>query len=274
MDGDFSGTGAASMPAGHQGISWAYWDWNPNSGDTGGILQDDWKTVNQAKLTAIDPAMYHPDGTGSSTTPLAVDVTVTLSAPSVQPVTIQYATQDGTAKAGVNYVATSGTLTFAPGVTSAVIAAQVLDPAGATGQMQFLLDFSNPTNASLISASATATIDYGGTGPGPGAGSGGTVSGGASLHVDNDWGAGLVATVTVTNGGTQASSAWQVEVDTSDLIGNVWNGVILSHQGSAYVIGNAAWNGTTPAGGSTSFGFQASETPGAPLSVHLLAFTP
>jgi cellulase/cellobiase CelA1 len=94
------------------------------------------------------------------------------------------------------------------------------------------------------------------------------------LHVDNDWGAGLVATVTVTNGGTQASSAWQVEVDTSDLIGNVWNGVILSHQGSTYVIANATWNGATPAGGSTSFGFQASETPGAPLSVHLLAFTP
>ncbi len=24
----------------HRGISWTYWSWNPNSGDTGGILQD------------------------------------------------------------------------------------------------------------------------------------------------------------------------------------------------------------------------------------------
>ncbi|GAB4179926.1 MAG: cellulase family glycosylhydrolase [Coleofasciculaceae cyanobacterium] len=30
-------------------LSFAYWSWNPNSADTGGILQDDWKTVNSAK---------------------------------------------------------------------------------------------------------------------------------------------------------------------------------------------------------------------------------
>ncbi len=277
MDGDFSGTGNATLPVGHQGISWAYWDWNPNSGDTGGILQDDWKTLNQAKLTAIDPAMYHPSGSGTGSQ--SVSFTVTLSAPSTQTVTVHYATEDGTAKAGVNYVATSGTLTFAPGVTSAVISAQVLDPPGATGQMQFLLDFSSPANASLISTNATATIDYGGTTSGggtgsSGSGSGATTTGGAALHVDNDWGSGLTATVTVTNGGTVASSAWQVEVDTNDLISNVWNGTIVSHQGSTYVISNATWNGTVPAGGSTSFGFQASEAQaGAPISVHLIGFT-
>jgi endoglucanase len=30
-----------------------YWDWNPNSGDTGGILQNDWTSVWQNKLKAI-----------------------------------------------------------------------------------------------------------------------------------------------------------------------------------------------------------------------------
>jgi len=34
-------------------ISYMYWSWNPDSGDTGGILQDDWKTVNQAKLRIL-----------------------------------------------------------------------------------------------------------------------------------------------------------------------------------------------------------------------------
>jgi endoglucanase len=38
--------------------NWFYWSWNPNSGDTGGILgrgnnQDDWKTVNQDKVEAL-----------------------------------------------------------------------------------------------------------------------------------------------------------------------------------------------------------------------------
>ncbi len=32
------------------GMSYAYWAWNADSGDTGGILQDNWKTVNQSKV--------------------------------------------------------------------------------------------------------------------------------------------------------------------------------------------------------------------------------
>jgi len=35
------------------GISYTYWSWNPDSGDTGGILADDWTTVNQAKLSVL-----------------------------------------------------------------------------------------------------------------------------------------------------------------------------------------------------------------------------
>jgi len=34
-------------------LSYAYWSLNPNSGDTGGVLNDDWQTVNQAKLAVI-----------------------------------------------------------------------------------------------------------------------------------------------------------------------------------------------------------------------------
>ncbi len=35
------------------GISHSYWSWNPDSGDTGGLLEDDWKTVDRAKLDVI-----------------------------------------------------------------------------------------------------------------------------------------------------------------------------------------------------------------------------
>ena len=34
-----------------------YWSWNPNSGDTGGILQDDWETVWDDKLAALSLLM-------------------------------------------------------------------------------------------------------------------------------------------------------------------------------------------------------------------------
>lgn len=35
------------------GISWTFWSWNPNSSDTGGILNDDWKTVDETKVRAL-----------------------------------------------------------------------------------------------------------------------------------------------------------------------------------------------------------------------------
>jgi len=37
--------------------SWTFWSMNPNSGDTGGILKDDWSSVNQWKLDVLQPHM-------------------------------------------------------------------------------------------------------------------------------------------------------------------------------------------------------------------------
>lgn len=34
-------------------ISYAYWSWNPDSGDTGGILKDDWQSIDRAKLDLL-----------------------------------------------------------------------------------------------------------------------------------------------------------------------------------------------------------------------------
>lgn len=35
------------------GISYAFWSYNPNSGDTGGLVKDDWRTPEPAKLAAL-----------------------------------------------------------------------------------------------------------------------------------------------------------------------------------------------------------------------------
>ncbi len=37
------------------GMSFAYWTWDPSSGDTSGILQEDWTTVDQGKVCALLP---------------------------------------------------------------------------------------------------------------------------------------------------------------------------------------------------------------------------
>ena len=41
------------------GASWTYWSWNPDSGDTGGVLNDDWTSVNQPKLELLQQTIAH-----------------------------------------------------------------------------------------------------------------------------------------------------------------------------------------------------------------------
>jgi endoglucanase len=42
----------------HNKISWTYWSLNPNSGDTGGLLQDDWVTIHQMKQIILRQMQY------------------------------------------------------------------------------------------------------------------------------------------------------------------------------------------------------------------------
>ncbi|MFG1655823.1 cellulase family glycosylhydrolase [Micromonospora chersina] len=58
----YTGTGV-------NGMSFTYWSWNPNSGDTGGIANDDWTTINQAKQDILQPYLIPPVGGGGTTSP-------------------------------------------------------------------------------------------------------------------------------------------------------------------------------------------------------------
>ena len=63
--------------------------------------------------------------------------TVSLSEPSTEAVTVEYATADGTAHSGSDYTARSGTLTFRPGETGRKIAVPVLDDNAEEGDETF-----------------------------------------------------------------------------------------------------------------------------------------
>ncbi len=41
-------------------LGFAYWSWNPNSRDTGGILQDDWQTIDTPKQTLLNRLLPAP----------------------------------------------------------------------------------------------------------------------------------------------------------------------------------------------------------------------
>lgn len=83
---------------------------------------------------------------------------VSLTAPSNAIVTVSYGTSDGTAKSGVNYAPSSGSIVFQPGETSKNISILTSNDGIYTGNESFYINLSNPNGAILNKASGSGTI--------------------------------------------------------------------------------------------------------------------
>jgi Calx-beta domain len=84
-------------------------------------------------------------------------VDVTLSAPSDEPVTVKWATADGTA-GSEDYVPAAGTVTFAPGQTTARVGALIKGDALDEPDETFFVDLFDPDHASIERGRGTVTI--------------------------------------------------------------------------------------------------------------------
>lgn len=85
--------------------------------------------------------------------------TVTLSTAATSPVSVHYATRDGDARAGTDYAATSGTLTFAPGETTRTITVEVFGDRGREADETFYVSLFNlSTNALFVDDTGLGTI--------------------------------------------------------------------------------------------------------------------
>ncbi|MFG1477938.1 Calx-beta domain-containing protein [Xanthobacter sp. V4C-4] len=375
MSGDFNNDGTGDLPAGDEGISWTYWSWNPNSGDTGGILGDDWRTVHSDKLAYLEPIQFdlgeagggEGSATGGSATggaeavfvvslsqaatetvsvdyhtlagtagaadfsaesgtltfapgettklvriPVTGDLsaepdeqfslvltdaegavigvaqgvativdddaaapalptlsiadgraeegaagapgtlafTVTLSEAAEQAVSVTYHTADGTARAGSDYVGATGTVTFAPGETTATVRVPLIGDGVAEADERFTLVLGTASGATIADGTATGVIgDDDAATPAPGGDH-------LAFTVSDDWNSGFVGAMTLT---PEADvDGWTVAFDAPFDITNIWNAEVVSHVGDHYVVRNAAWNGTVDAAGTVSFGFEAS----------------
>ena len=149
--------------------------------------------------------------------------TVTLSAASGLPVSVGYTTSDGTAAAGADFTGASGTLNFAPGVTSQTITVTIANDAVFEMSEHFDVLLSGPVNATITSDHGHGTILDDGTG------AGGT---------DDDTPALSVTNVSVTEG-TDAYAVFAVT---------------LSNASTTPVDLNLALAAGTATGGGTDFG--------------------
>ncbi len=85
-------------------------------------------------------------------------VPVFLAAASSSPITVHYATANGTAVAGQDYVSQGGILTFAPGVTQQSLFIEVIGDTAIEGNQTLSIVLSTPSGAPIADGTATATI--------------------------------------------------------------------------------------------------------------------
>ncbi|MEB3210668.1 MAG: glycoside hydrolase family 9 protein [Leptolyngbyaceae bacterium] len=205
---------------------------------------------------------------------------VRLSEASSAPVTVEYATVAGTARAGSDFRNTSGTLTFNPGEVSKTVRVAVVDDQSVESDEQFELQLSNVTNASLRTAIARATVrdnDEAVAPPPPESNNESTAplppaSADAPqvvFSVRNDWGSGFTADMEIVYSGTETLNGWTIEFDAPFQIANIWNANIVSQNGNHYVIEDAGWNGTLQPGQTVSFGFNGNGAAVAPSGYEL-----
>jgi hypothetical protein len=103
-------------------------------------------SVNNASLREGD----------SGTSPVTVNIK--LSNPSLDPVTVNYQTFDADALAGVDYVATSGSVTFAPNVTTMPITVQVIGDTLAEFNEKFIVRVVSVSDNAAIAANADGYV--------------------------------------------------------------------------------------------------------------------
>ncbi len=175
--------------------------------------------------------------------------TVSLSQAATSSVQVAYTTADGTAKAGTDYTATSGTLVFAAGQTSKTISVPVLKNPQWKADSTFALNFSSPSGVTLGTTQAVGTIHNLNAPP---------ATGSITFLNTSDWGSGFNGEIDIKNTSTTSVNNWSLAFDFSGTISSIWNATISSHVGTKYVVVPASWNNSIAPGATVSFGFTAS----------------
>ena len=162
-------------------------------------------------IVQFNPRAYTVKETPGNST-VTLSVTATRFGDPNTTISVNYATSNGTATAGQDYVATSGTIVFSPGETQKFISITILDDNLIENSENFFVALTGATNASIGSAASQATV---------------TIAdddspmqsiGFSQSSYDVDEGAGFVTLVVTRSGGL--SFAATVHYETSDISGD------------------------------------------------------
>jgi endoglucanase len=235
---------------GADAYQWTFWSWNPDSGDTGGILEGDWSTVDTVKdgyLASIKAPGFGGTGgsTGGDTTPPSTPAGLAATATTSSSVSLSWT-------ASTDDVGVTGYDVFRGGTLVGTTAGPTYTDTGLSPSTAYTYTVKAYDAAGNLSpASAALTVATQGTGTSSGCT--------AAYSVTNQWNNGFTATVTVTNTGTAATHSWQVAWTwpNGQQVTNAWNAT-ETHSGQNETFTAVSSDAAVAAAGTTSFGFQAS----------------
>ena len=160
-------TGTITFPTNGMFISNGQDDTNPTPPSGANFVSSDlnYPRKNLGYITVLasqqqqvqEPTISISNDTANENTSISFDVT--LDQPATQTVTVDWATADGTATAGSDYTANSGTLTFAQGESSKTITVAILDDSIDDGGETFLVRLSNANGAQIDDNQSIGTIN-------------------------------------------------------------------------------------------------------------------
>ena len=110
--------------------------------------------LNDAAALSINDLSVGEGDSGQT----AFNFTVGIPFPTVNPVSVNYATADGTAAAGPDYTAASGALGFAPGETTKTVTVNVNGDTANEPNETFFVNLSSATNATISDSQGQGTI--------------------------------------------------------------------------------------------------------------------
>ena len=127
---------------------------NPGAATVVGAQDQATVTVtNTQSLVQFAPSSYTVAGDDGTVT-----LTVTRTGNTTLPVTVGYATADGTAVAGVDYTAAAGTVSLTAGQTSKTFTVPVRVNAAGAVSSEFTVALASPAGGAVIGASSQATV--------------------------------------------------------------------------------------------------------------------
>ncbi|WFE48304.1 cellulase family glycosylhydrolase [Verrucosispora sp. WMMD1129] len=265
------------------GIHHTFWCLNPNSGDTGGLLLDDWASWDETKYNQmLKPALWQHNGKfvgldhqvrlggTDSTTGMSLAERYA-GGPGPGDTTAPTAPGRPTA---TDVTATAATLSWAAATDDVGVTAYEVLRATGSGAATVVGTVSGTTyRATGLNASTSYTFtvrarDAAGnvsaasppsTVTTPAGNDNGDAGCAATYRVTSSWQGGYQAEVTVRNTGTAAISGWTVSwtAPAGTTISSLWNGR-LTTSGTTVTVRNEPYNGQLAAGTSTTFGLTGS----------------